>query len=620
MKGWFSILPALFLCSQVWAQTGPVKDSLMDTGWAREFVKDASRNKDLWKNQKDDLKKAFSVLLDHMEEPFDSTRQRLLREDFGSVKVSAGTPMLVDSIKISWINDTTFVVDPHGWNRDLYIKQGEKLVYPVDFSTLVLSDSLLDENGMLDSALFTPDTVHFQVIDTSALESLEIAMYSIKRGRITPPLSDPEGKRMLQFSADSLWVEAYIPDSTWIASDSSRFRVLPNEHYLDSLEFAVARLLDYMDMRDSTRILINDIHGNKSPFWLSSGKEETLRFWVKNYHNDSITLWVGNPEKNEISLVLEDEVSFSRLEKEEINYLPLFLKSPDRNLNEMKMLEPAPVYWDYEINSIFSLNQSFFSNWTKGGESSFVALMDITGKATYNNKAANSQWINTGRLKFGTISSEEKGFRKNQDLFEIDSRYNRNAWGTIGMSASFYMKQQLAKGYNYPNDSVPVSKFLNPGSITIGLGAEYKPFKNTTLNVAPLSYKTTFVLDTANIDQTKHGIDEDKRSKRELGTQIVVFNKINPIKELEITNHVRLFSNYLNHPENIDVDWELIAEQKINWFFTIRLNLHLIYDDNIKFPVLDDNNQPVLLPDGSKKQAAKAQFKEFIGLSLQFKF
>ena len=105
-----------------------------------------------------------------------------------------------------------------------------------------------------------------------------------------------------------------------------------------------------------------------------------------------------------------------------------------------------------------------------------------------------------------------------------------------------------------------------------------------------------------------------------MGTQIVIDNKFSPYKDLTFANRIRLFSNYLNNPQNVDVDWEMIMDQKINWFFTIRLNLHLIYDDDVRFPVLDSEENPILLPDGSEKKVAKAQFKEFIGLSLQFKF
>ena len=138
--------------------------------------------------------------------------------------------------------------------------------------------------------------------------------------------------------------------------------------------------------------------------------------------------------------------------------------------------------------------------------------------------------------------------------------------------------------------------------------------------MAPLSFKNTFVVDTAEINQTIYGIDEDKRALKELGAQIVLNNKFSPTKNLNIENRLRLFSNYLKKPQNVDVDWEVIMDQKINWFFTIRLHLHLVYDDDIHFPVYDSEGEPVQEPDGSYKTVAKTQFKEFIGLALQFKF
>jgi hypothetical protein len=362
------------------------------------------------------------------------------------------------------------------------------------------------------------------------------------------------------------------------------------------------------------------MHGHLTPLWLTQGKEGASRFWVKNFSNDSITIWVGNPAPKEISLLLEEDVNIYRLRKEEVADLEEFVELPDRSLASVTMLNPEPIYWDRSISSVFSMNQTYLSNWSKGGESSFSTMIDVLGEATYNNKEARTQWISTMRINFGTLSTKENGFRKNNDLFEINSKFNGNAWGKIGMSASFYMKNQLAKGYNYPNDSVVVSKFLNPATLTLGLGFEYKPFKNTTLNVAPLSYRNTFVLDTAHIDQTKQGIDKGKKSKQELGTQLVLISKMAPFKDLSVENRLRLFSSYLNNPQNVDVDWEVIMDQKINWFFTIRLNLHLVYDDDIRFPVLDSEGDPIILPDGSEYKVAKAQFKEFIGLSLQFNF
>jgi len=588
------------------------------------YLDEALDEPHLWKHQRDSLQQALRRLLQQSRVPYDSAIQLIEDTDMAAIPVKTGKPELVDSMGLRWLNDSMFVVDPQGWNTDLYLKEEVELRYPRDLNTLSLSDStLLDEKGMLDSTLFMADTIIHLVVDTASLTALEIDLHYYRDGEVDPPLQ-ASGKRMAALSADRQFVEYYAPSDTWIAHEASPFYLLRGQYQLDSLQAAVSALVEFTRQRDSTLIYFSDHYGHLDPFWMGPGHDQSKRIWVKNYDNDSITLWVGNPAHRQISLLLEDEVSVSRMRHEEITYLPYFLEEPDRSLRDMKMLEPMPIYWDYAFNSSLSLSQSYLSkSWTKGGESSFATMIDMLGRATYNNKENQTQWINLARLKFGTLWTESKnGLRVNHDQFEVESRYNRSAWSKIGLSASLYMKHQLAHGKKYfANDSsVTVSKFLNPGTITLGLGAEYKPFEKTTLNMAPISYKTTFVFDTVNIDQTTHGIAADQWARRELGFQVVLRNQFSPFKGLEVTNNARLFSNYLNKPQNIDVDWEIILEQRIAWFFTIRLNLHLIYDDDVRTTVFDNEGNPVLNPDGSEKKSPQLQFKEFVGLALNFKF
>lgn len=575
-----------------------------------------------WNTEEDSLRDALKRLADHSREPFDSTRLRLLMVDLEQIEVREGDPLLIDSMKLRWLNDSTLVVDPHGWSPDLYLHKEKQLIYPKDTVSPIPPVDIhvpgQEQDSVTESPIVVPDTLIFTRIDTSAIESLGISLHTFKNMQVSPPL-DKEGLNAVM-NSDRSMVFYYTDRTIWKAPEESPFNMLEGPEQLDSLQHAINTLLEFTFERDSSLLLVNDMYGNKYPFWLSQGDDEAYRFWVKNYKNDSITVWIGNPAPNEISLVLEDDVSINRLEKEDIQYLPEFVVIPERSLTEMEELEPEPIYWDLGLGSSFTLNQTYLSNWTKGGESSFASVLDMVGEATYNNKDAKTQWVNNLRINFGTINTKENGFRKNQDLFEVNSKFNRNAWGKIGMSASLYMKTQLANGYNYPNDSVVVSRILNPASVTLGLGFEYKPFKNTSLNLAPLSYKNTFVLDTSLIDQTKFGIAKDKRTMQEMGMQLVLHNKVSPFKDLSIVNHLRLFSNYLNNPQNVDVDWEMNLEQRINWFFTIKLNLHLIYDDDTRFSVLDPEGNPILEPDGTEKTVARTQFKEFIGLSMQFKF
>jgi hypothetical protein len=126
--------------------------------------------------------------------------------------------------------------------------------------------------------------------------------------------------------------------------------------------------------------------------------------------------------------------------------------------------------------------------------------------------------------------------------------------------------------------------------------------------------------DTVRIDQTKYGIAADKKSKHEPGVSFMVSHVWKPYKSLGITNRVQLFTNYINNPQNIDIDWEMILVANLNWFTDLRINTHLIFDDDTRTPVLDDENKPVLNPDGTPRKTARIQFKEMIGISLAFRF
>jgi hypothetical protein len=156
-----------------------------------------------------------------------------------------------------------------------------------------------------------------------------------------------------------------------------------------------------------------------------------------------------------------------------------------------------------------------------------------------------------------------------------------------------------------------VSKFLNPATITLGFGLDYKPNKTTSINFSPLSYKGTFVTDTVRIDQTMYGIPKDKKALHEPGVSLLIANEFRPVKSITVTNRLQLFTNYIHNPQNIDVDWEMIATANLNWFTDVRFNTHLIFDDDTK--TVDRKSD-------SPNKTARVQFKEIVGLSVVFRF
>ena len=633
----------------------PSEPIIFTTESASDYIKDLLELKTLWRPSGDTMRLSLSRLIDHFNEPFDSVQSRLETFPYDSVRPAPINLVSYDTIPVRWLNDSTLIIDTLALPHEPFKIKKTLVRRVVDTTSAATKDSIPALESLIDFMQHKKDSMHQKkdtlihlqailphdkdslgsevitirqvydtifetVIDTALLSMNKIKLHQLVKNRIRPPFVSPGSHKSSWFIRDSSKI--IISDTTRAiaGNEASPFYLMPSEKMTDSLQVAVMTLLNYTGNRDSFLLYLNDIQGQKTPLWLSNRNNDLYRYWVKNYKNDSITIWMGNPSKREMTLILEEDINVNRLEKQTADHIPVTMARPQLSLAKVEPLKEIPVYWDYDLASSLALSQTFLSNWSKGGESSISTILDINGTAKYTNKEAKTEWTNSGRLKYGSIITEENGIRTNTDLLEFNSQYNKVIRKKVDFSSVFYMKNQIARGYKYPNDSVVVSKFLNPATFTVGAGLEYKPFKKTTLNYSILSYKNTFVLDTANIDQTAHGIAADKRAKQEMGGQLVIKNSMTILEDLNMTNSIRLFSNYLDKPGNVDVDWEINLDKRINWFFTIKLNLHMIYDDNIRFPVLDENDQPVILPDGSKKKVPKLQFKQFLGLTLAFKF
>ncbi|HUU99582.1 MAG TPA: DUF3078 domain-containing protein, partial [Bacteroidales bacterium] len=384
------------------------------------------------------------------------------------------------------------------------------------------------------------------------------------------------------------------------------FRYYTQPYQADSIKVAVNLLLDFLEVRDSSVINFTDINDVMTPVWLNSKYDRAIRYWLKNDLNDSVTVWISNPSRNTIGLYLEKGVGFRRpVMQGYYSEAKVNVQYPDKTkLIEAQKITVKPLYWKYRTEVSFILNQAMLTNWVKGGESYFSTTLDITGYVDYNNKPLKLSSNHFARLKYGYIASGDKGIRKNLDLLETNSKLNHKAFGKFDFSSIMLFKTQISKGYNYPNDSVPVSKFINPAILTIGFGLDYKPNKATSINFSPFSYKGTFVPDTARIDQTKYGVPADRRSKNEPGASFMITNEYKPVKNITVTNRLQLFTNYINNPQNVDIDWELILVANLNWFTDVRLNTHLIFDDDTRTPVFDKDKNPVLGSDGIQKKTA----------------
>ena len=164
-------------------------------------------------------------------------------------------------------------------------------------------------------------------------------------------------------------------------------------------------------------------------------------------------------------------------------------------------------------------------------------------------------------------------------------------------------KSQFSDGYDYPNDSVPISRFLAPAYILYSLGLDYKPNDKFSLFFSPITGKITIVSDgrlaaegafgvePAKYDKSGVRIQAGKNVRYEFGAYLKSEINKNLMENVSLQSKLELFSSYDHNPQNVDVNWEVLIVMKINKFLSANVNTNLVYDDDIK---ITDKNGKVL--------------------------
>ncbi|NQU54484.1 MAG: DUF3078 domain-containing protein, partial [Bacteroidetes bacterium] len=242
-------------------------------------------------------------------------------------------------------------------------------------------------------------------------------------------------------------------------------------------------------------------------------------------------------------------------------------------------------------------------------------LLVLKGFANYSRADGKVKWENNAEIRNGWIrpGGEDPELQKNDDKFEFTSRYGISAFKKWYYSAEFNFETQFFKGFRYPTkvNTEPISAFMAPGKTFLKLGLEYKPNKDFSLLLSPITVKNVFVRDTVLIDQTKFSIDTDKRSFWEPGLNADLKFKKEITEDITYETKYKMFLNYKNPFQKFDINWENTFNMRLSEYINMRFMLHFIYDDDVKF--LIDENDP------SKGLKAKLQMKEFFTIGFVYK-
>lgn len=277
----------------------------------------------------------------------------------------------------------------------------------------------------------------------------------------------------------------------------------------------------------------------------------------------------------------------------------------------------------WKLRSTFGLNgtQSSFVNWSAGGRNNISLLGYIEAGAHYVKDSW--KWDSDLGLALGGLKYIDKGntdgLQKTDDKIDVASNVGYRLKEHWYFSFLGGFRSQFMDGYSYPNDSVRVSKFMAPGYLNLSLGIDYSPNDNFTVFLSPISSKMTFVQDRTLADAGAYGVDAatydpvtlelldpGKKFRFELGAYFKVKYNATLAKNIEMKSKLELFSNYLEHPENIDVNAEVIFNFKVNSWFSASVNWNLIYDDDIHVTDAKGNYGP------------RTQFKSVLGLGIAY--
>lgn len=277
---------------------------------------------------------------------------------------------------------------------------------------------------------------------------------------------------------------------------------------------------------------------------------------------------------------------------------------------------------NWTLQAIYGLKgtQSSFVNWNAGGQDNISAIGSINASSKY--LKGDMKWDSDLALSLGGIdylsAGSPKGLAKTDDKIDLATNFGYRMKKDWYYSILGSFKTQFMDGFATPEDNTRSSKFMVPGYLTLALGLDYSPNKNFSFFISPLASKMTFVQDRTFADAGSFGVEAayiddagvyvaGKKFRGEFGAYVRIKYDKELAKNIFMKSKVELFSNYLDRPENIDVNADIIFDFKVNNWFSASLNWTLIYDHDIIFRGVKN---------GTAYSGPRTQFKSVLGVGL----
>ncbi len=304
----------------------------------------------------------------------------------------------------------------------------------------------------------------------------------------------------------------------------------------------------------------------------------------------------------------------------------------------MKTLAEADSGWTVKGSVNIGTTMSYFSQWAAGGINS-VGLNGMMSP-TANYRKGNIAWDNNLIVGYGMVKQGfERGtpWIKTDDRFDLTSKLGKKINDKLFYAALLNLATQFSPGFapgtgGLPDRSAKISDVLAPARVLFSLGLDYKPNNDLSVFVSPITYRGIFVFNQNLADAGAFGVEKatyDTLGNRitagaNIRTEVGAYLRVNYIKKfndnVNLTSKLELFTNYLEKPQNVDVNFENMLACKLGKYFALTISAQLIYDDNTNVTkhknVVDDAGVTVSTPYASKG----VQFKGVTAIGFTYNF
>ena len=317
---------------------------------------------------------------------------------------------------------------------------------------------------------------------------------------------------------------------------------------------------------------------------------------------------------------------------------------------EVEVKVEKPKYWESSLKTQINVGQTGLTNWAAGGDN--TVSMNAFIDANANWKKNEMFWNNRLQLDYGFLYASSKPIlQKSNDRIYLESKwgYKTEKMKNFYFSANYDFKSQFSTGYDYKTPAtltdengfdlegaalrqawrdarVLKSGFLAPAYTNLALGIDWKPTKWLSVNFAPVTGGFVIVKDAALresysmglrkefVDKTE-GVPTDgsqfRSARFEFGAQLKMDAKVNINDNFSYSTQVVLFSNYLDKPQNLRVNWDNRIDWKLAKYFSFTITTNLIYDDKVMIVSDKDKDQ---YPNGRQR----VQFKESLAFGFTY--